>query len=270
MVDGAILDHLSVIALLLIVLIGLPHGALDGSIAMHLGAGRSFTSVLQFLFLYLLCSVVVVLIWYKFSALSLSLFLIISMVHFGWGDANSKTSSLFFLQMICHGGIVVFGIVYFHVDEVIPLFDMLTEGNSSLPIQVSVYMFYGISFFTALYFILIFKTRSLILRFLELAILWLIVIIFPPLLGFAVYFCFVHTARHVRNIWKELKVETSPKTIIIQASILTLSSWSLGVIALYAFDSGDFNTNIIRVVFIGLAALTVPHMILVDGFFRNK
>ena len=55
MVDGAILDHLSVIALLLIVLIGLPHGALDGSIAMHLGAGRSFTSVLQFLFLYLLC-----------------------------------------------------------------------------------------------------------------------------------------------------------------------------------------------------------------------
>ena len=106
MVDGAILDHLSVIALLLIVLIGLPHGALDGSIAMHLGAGRSFTSVLQFLFLYLLCSVVVVLIWYKFSALSLSLFLIISMVHFGWGDANSKTSLLFFLQMICHGGIV--------------------------------------------------------------------------------------------------------------------------------------------------------------------
>jgi len=76
MVDGAILDHLSVIALLLIVLIGLPHGALDGSIAMHLGAGRSFASVLQFLFLYLLCSVVVVLIWYKFSALSLSLFLL--------------------------------------------------------------------------------------------------------------------------------------------------------------------------------------------------
>ena len=262
MVDGAILDHLSVIALLLIVLIGLPHGALDGSIAMHLGAGRSFTSVLQFLFLYLLCSVVVVLIWYKFSALS--------MVHFGWGDANSKISLLFFLQMICHGGIVVFGIVYFHVDEVIPLFDMLTEGNSSLPIQVSVYMFYGISFFTALYFILIFKARSLILRFLELAILWLIVIIFPPLLGFAVYFCFVHTARHVRKIWKELKVETSPKTIITQASILTLLSWALGVIALYAFDSGDFNTNIIRVVFIGLAALTVPHMILVDGFFRNK
>lgn len=69
-----------VIALLLIVWIGLPHGALDGSIAMHLGAGRSFTSVLQFLFLYLLCSVVVVLIWYKFSALSLSLFLIISML----------------------------------------------------------------------------------------------------------------------------------------------------------------------------------------------
>ncbi|MDA7569091.1 Brp/Blh family beta-carotene 15,15'-dioxygenase [Emcibacteraceae bacterium] len=270
MVDVAVLDQLSIIALLMIVFIGLPHGALDGAIAMHLGAGMGIASVLQFLSLYLLCGVIVVLIWYNFSALSLLIFLIISMVHFGWCDANSKISSLFFIQIICHGGIVIFGIVYFHIDEVIPLFDILTQGNSNLPIQVSVYMFYGIIFFTVLYFIFIFKTQSSILRLIELSIIWLIVITFPPLLGFAVYFCFVHTARHVRNIWRKLEVVISPKVIMMQTSILTLLSWLLGLAAYYGFDSGDFNTNIIRIVFIGLAALTVPHMILVDVFFRNK
>jgi len=65
-VDIAILDHLSVIALLMVVLIGLPHGALDGAIAMHLGAGRNISFVFQFLFLYLLCGFIVVVLWYNF------------------------------------------------------------------------------------------------------------------------------------------------------------------------------------------------------------
>ena len=42
MIEGLILlDMASVIALLFVVLIGLPHGAFDGAIANHLGAGRS-------------------------------------------------------------------------------------------------------------------------------------------------------------------------------------------------------------------------------------
>ena len=89
MVDVAVLDQLSIIALLMIVFIGLPHGALDGAIAMHLGAGMGIASILQFLSLYSLCGGIVVLIWYNFSALSLLIFLIISMVHFVWCDANS-------------------------------------------------------------------------------------------------------------------------------------------------------------------------------------
>ena len=100
--------------------------------------------------------------------------------------------------------------------------------------------------------------------------MWLIVISVPPLLSFAVYFCFVHTARHIRNIWNELKIKINPKIIISQAIILTIASWIFGIFALYYIDSGDLDSDIIRVIFIGLAALTVPHMILVDGFFRKK
>lgn len=270
MVDITIFDQLSIIALLMIVLIGLPHGALDGAIAIHLGAGRSIASIIQFLLLYVLCGLIVILLWYNFSSISLAVFLIISMIHFGWGDSNSKINSLTFLQIICHGGIVVFGIVYFHIKEVTPLFDMLTQNKSNIPIQLSIYFFYIVSLLTIIYFCLTLRIHALRIRFLELSVVWLIVIFFPPLLGFAVYFCFIHTARHVRNIWIELKVEISRKTIITQALVLTLISWLMGIMAFYTLDTGGLDVNIIRIIFIGLAALTVPHMILVDGFYRNK
>ena len=45
MTEGLVLlDIASVVALLFVVLIGLPHGAFDGAIANHLGAGRSFAA----------------------------------------------------------------------------------------------------------------------------------------------------------------------------------------------------------------------------------
>jgi Brp/Blh family beta-carotene 15,15'-monooxygenase len=147
---------------------------------------------------------------------------------------------------------------------------MLTQRNSNFPIQLSIYFFYAVSILTILYIYLIYSVRDLRLRLLELAVVWAIVFFLPPLFGFAVYFCFIHTTRHIRNIWMEIKTEMSLKALITQASILTIASWGMGITAFYIFDSGDLDTNIIRIIFIGLAALTVPHMILVDGFFRNK
>ena len=35
-------------------------------------------------------------------------------------------------------------------------------------------------------------------------------------------------------------------------------------------DSGDITADLMRVIFVGLAALTVPHMILVDGWLRGS
>ena len=50
MIEGLVLlDIASVVALLFVVLIGLPHGAFDGAIANHLGAGRSFTAAANLL-----------------------------------------------------------------------------------------------------------------------------------------------------------------------------------------------------------------------------
>ena len=60
------------------------------------------------------------------------------------------------------------------------------------------------------------------------------------------------------------------KAILLMIT-LSIMSWLGGGIALYyILNLNVFPDAILKVTFIGLAALTFPHMILVDGFFRSK
>ena len=53
--------------------------------------------------------------------------------------------------------------------------------------------------------------------------------------------------------------------------IFSVFSWLGGGIAFYVLlNLYSYSDTIIKVTFIGLAALTFPHMILVDGVFRLK
>ena len=104
----------------------------------------------------------------------------------------------------------------------------------------------------------------------ELVLLATLFALTPPLVGFAVYFCLVHTLRHVRAILSSLGTGMSGLMLLSQVILFTLASWLAGGMAFWFLaETGDSESALMRVVFIGLAALTVPHMILVDGFFRR-
>ena len=47
------LDHISLIALAFVVVVGLPHGAFDGAIAQHLGYSRTWRAMCRFILVYL-------------------------------------------------------------------------------------------------------------------------------------------------------------------------------------------------------------------------
>ena len=271
MIGGLILlDMASVIALLFVVLIGLPHGAFDGAIANHLGAGQSLATAAKFIISYCAAAGLVITVWITFPAVTLTLFLIISMIHFGRGDASAQSRPVFMMQVLLHGGLPIFGIIYFQQSSVIPLFDALTSGASNLAILTSKIMVPVIGLMTGLYGLMAFLDASLRARFAELILLALIFAILPPLVSFALYFCIIHTGRHMRRIWHVLSSTSSPKGLSRQAAGFTLASWLVGGAAFLWIESGDLDAALLQVVFIGLAALTVPHMILVDGFFAKR
>ena len=271
MIEGLVLlDMASVIALLFVVLIGLPHGAFDGAIANHLGTGRSFASATKFIASYCAVAGLVIAIWIIFPAVTLALFLIISMIHFGRGDAAAKSGPVFMMQVLLHGGSPIFGIIYFQQSSVIPLFDALTNGASDLAILVSNIMIPLMGLMAGLYGLMAFRDASLRARFAEFILFAVVVAILPPLVCFALYFCIIHTGRHMRRIWHVLASTSSSKGLYRQAAGFTLASWLVGGAAFLWLETGDLDAALLQVVFIGLAALTVPHMILVDGFFAKR
>ena len=73
------------------------------------------------------------------------------------------------------------------------------------------------------------------------------------------------------GIWKSVQKIMLRRTLYTQALLLTLVSWSAGGVAWWwcAFAM-PLESALLRVVFIGLAGLTVPHMVLVDGIFRRR
>ena len=271
MIEGLVLlDIASVVALLFVVLIGLPHGAFDGAIANHLGAGRSFATTAKFIASYCAAAALVIAIWIMFPAVTLALFLIISMIHFGRGDASAKSGPVFMTQVLLHGGLPIFGIIYFQQSSVIPLFDALTNGASDLAILISKIMVPVLGLMAGLYGLMAFRDASLRARFAEFILLAVVITFLPPLVSFALYFCIIHTGRHMRRIWHVLASTISPKGLYRQAAGFTLASWLVGGAAFLWLENGDLDAALLQVVFIGLAALTVPHMILVDGFFAKE
>ena len=263
------LDTTSLIALAMVVVVGLPHGAFDAAVARCLGYDSNWRGLGLFLMLYITLVILVVAVWLWQPDITLMGFLIISAWHFGYGDATASHRLARIVQAAAHGGLVVFGISLFHSDQVLPIFAVLTNGDFSLVSKLSQLYSIIVMPLAALYFVLAIWHADMRPRLVELALLCLFFNLTPPLVGFAFYFCVIHTGRHMLHIWRRVRANTQLKSLIQQATFFTSLSWAIGATIFCYLDNGNFDHGLLRVIFIGLAALTVPHMILVDGLFRR-
>ena len=108
-------------------------------------------------------------------------------------------------------------------------------------------------------------------RWLECAGLAGALVFLPPLTGFALYFCCVHTPRHMARVIKAVKTILPDARILPLTLGFTIVTWLAMAVAVVLLRAEiSFDAAMVQVIFIGLAALTVPHMMLVDGAFRRK
>ena len=272
LVSGLVeLGILNLIGLAGIVMIGLPHGAYDGAVAIHLGIIKRFSSFVKFMIIYVALAALVVAIWLIAPIISLIIFLTISMLHFGAGDIKNGQGVLGFSEALAHGGLAIVGISQFHRSEVDEIFSYLINSDTT-------YVWLAIDILTVA---TIFAIITCVLQalnnskwsvtVLELILLGIVYAVAPPLLGFAIYFCCVHSARHFRKIYASIKQSVSTTSIRNQAILFTSISWIAAGIAFWMFaDFANPGPTIMRITFIGLAALTVPHMLLIDGISKSK
>jgi beta-carotene 15,15'-dioxygenase len=86
--------------------------------------------------------------------------------------------------------------------------------------------------------------------------------------SFALYFCLWHSRTHMVRIWRSIAMEerarSARETIIYSALAYAAGALYLVVQSNSAAIDSELTPALLQLTFIGLAALTVPHMLLVD------
>ena len=265
------LGVLNIVGIFGIVMIGLPHGALDGAVAMHIGLVKKLSNLIKFMLGYIALAVFVVIVWIFFPTLSLIVFLGISLLHFGYGDAKNGEGITKFAEAVAHGGLVIVGISQFHRGEVDEIFYYLIKQDTSTIWLAMNIASIGVIAAIATCLLQTSKDVKWSSTTLELLLVGVVIAIAPPLLGFSIYFCLIHSARHFSRIYRMIKQNVANTTIKTQAILFTVACWLAAVVAFVLFaDFSDPGPTILRIIFIGLAALTVPHMVLIDGLLNDK
>ena len=95
-----------------------------------------------------------------------------------------------------------------------------------------------------------------------------------PLIAFTVYFCFLHSIRHSISLAIELdpnSIINGFKLFVKKALPLTILTAIFSFIAIYLLSYlNNLDSAILKIIFIGLASLTFPHILLEYFLEKNE
>ena len=244
-------------ASLMIVALGVPHGALDPIFAASHKKIKSKTEWVIFLSGYLLLSAAVVGFWKISPLLFLLGFLGISIFHFS-GDlkGNATLAERFF-----YGGSVCVLPALLHQAELLRVFSILAGHSESLLI-VKFLELIAWPWLICLLLVTFKCFQNDRLRAMEILSVALLMVTAEPLLGFTVFFCAMHSARHILRTQQYALV--APKHMIKIAAGPMLAVLVIGLVMWRVRPEMAFEESLLQIIFVGLAALTVPHMLLVE------
>ncbi|PHX68682.1 MAG: ATP-binding protein [Opitutia bacterium] len=242
----------------LIIILGVPHGALDTLFARELYGVNSATAWIKFSVIYLMMAALVVVLWYMAPLLFLIGFIGISIAHFS-GDPDGETG--WFIRLI-YGGAIIFIPVLKHPQEIADVFTLLVGEKSSLALMpwMSGLALPWLLALSAMVLFLLVKKSPLSFEFLCLG---LIAYFVSPLISFTIFFCGMHSARHI--IRTAAFAKYSQPVLLLGAMLLPmLGVLVMSVASWYMLKNQSLDGRVVQIVFVGLAALTVPHMALVE------
>ena len=272
------------ICLLLILTIGISHGSLDHSKGKKLLNTLKITNMYFFYLLYILVGVLIIILWIMLPTITLILFLIVASYHFGKEDTDFLTDNNLSLNQLFYflkGLLIVIAPLNFHFEETINIFKLLLISGEKFYIFLGYIESYNIipiififSVFSSIFlFIKNFRfiNFSIFLDFFSILILNYYL---SPLLAFTFYFCFLHSIRHSISLIFELDQNNLKNGFLIfikKALPLTLITAIMFLVSLLILKNYYVLDNaILKVIFIGLASLTFPHILLEYFIEKNE
>lgn len=246
-----------------VALLGIPHGALDPLLAYASGIARSPKQFARFLGLYIALAGSVVLIWWLVPTVTLAAFLLLSIWHF----RSDWRHELKEWQALSAAAAIVCAPALFHPAVVQDVFFALSLGNSTRWLVTALQVASVISLTTlALTIVVVIKKRPRIA--IELLSLPVLSAALSPLLFFVIYFCGLHSPRHI--IAALQLAQSRWPTVALVGATTTCLTIAIAAAAFKFLPATESAQRLLVIVFIGLAALTVPHMLLIERSFDRR
>ena len=265
------IKNIVIICFFLIATIGVSHGSLDHVKGAKLLKIFKVKNKLLFYLTYIFISFAIICSWLIHPFFTLTIFLIIASYHFGKEDSvfgkikEFKLSSLF---LFLKGSLVISAPLYFHANETFKIFEVLdiefSQYNNNLVI-VLISLSLISNFFIS---------KNVFLSLLDSLTIIILNIIFNPLFAFTIYFCFLHSVRHSLSLIKNMNHKNFKKGLIgflkkaLPLTIITAFSFLIAVFLLN--EHYLLSSAILKVIFIGLASLTFPHILLEYLLEKNE
>ena len=247
-----------------VILFALPHGALDPLVARRTGIMALSGGFIAFHLAYGSVALTVLGIWLAAPGIPLAGFLAVSAYHFA-GDWFQRGWAL---RLLLGGGVLGLPAIA-HPEPTGSLYALLA-GPSGIAVAQAQHdaAVLWLAILAAGVIMALFKRRGA--AALELTMITASGLILPPLVFFGLHFCLLHSPRHILCHWS---VETQSAALAATAALYTaiaviaalmiaafaaplIASSSLSASGVPILESRAFQT-----LFIALAALTAPHLI---------
>ena len=272
------------ICLLLILTVGISHGSLDHNKGKKLLNTLKIANMYSFYLLYIFIGVLIIILWLMMPSATLILFLIVASYHFGKEDTDfliDNNLSLNQLFYFLKGLLIVIAPLNFHFEETINIFKLLFVSGEKfytflgyLESYKIIPIFFILSISSSIYlFIKNFRFINISI-FLDFFSILILNYYLSPLLAFTFYFCFLHSIRHSFSLILELDQNSFKNGFLIflkKALPLTLITAIFFLVSLFILKNYYvLNDAILKIIFIGLASLTFPHILLEYFLEKNE
>lgn len=247
----------------LVGILGLPHGALDPLIARRAGLWRTPLGFVQFNVAYILVVVGVVLLWLIAPVASLVTFLLVSALHFG-SDWNADRAP--WLRFLAGFGLLSVPALS-HPAQVSAAYVVLAGDAGAVVADVQEWL--GPLALASLLLAALVALRHRAHESIEILLATMLALATEPLVFFLLYFCALHSFRHLKAGFHAER-DGGRLSVLMVMVYTVVPLLVVGAVLLWLGPDGALSEQILQVLFIGLAALTVPHMIVVTHENRHR
>ncbi|MEP7316806.1 MAG: Brp/Blh family beta-carotene 15,15'-dioxygenase [Sphingomicrobium sp.] len=228
---------------------GLPHGALDLAI-LRRGAGRQTALVVS---LYLILAAVMLAAWMVTPTLALALFLGMAIIHFA--EDWSETEHPFFAIGVAAS--LISAPAIFHHQVLGELFVLLTGKPDAARLADALLLVAPLTAACTLVAIFLLWNGGYRATAWNAGVAFMAMAALPPITGFAIYFCLVHSPVHLRAGLTRLRPERGTAQLTFVA---TLGGIAIALAAFQFLPGISPSSRVFAASFMTLSILTLPHM----------